>query len=136
MAFSTSDNHDDVLSEINITPLVDVMLVLLIVFIITTPLLTNAIKVNLPRTAQTESLKPNKTVTVSVDPQGHVYIDKTEVGNGLLEQRLIALKKQNGELTLSLQADQAVPYGSVAKVMASIQRAGVDHLSILTINGQ
>jgi biopolymer transport protein ExbD len=135
MALSTSDNHDDVMSEINITPLVDVMLVLLIVFIITTPLLTNVIKVNLPHTAQTESLKPNKTVTVSVDPQGHVYIDKTEVANAQLELRLIALKKQSGELTLSLQADQTVPYGSVTKVMASIQRAGVDHLSILTING-
>lgn len=135
MAFSTGDNNDDVLSEINITPLVDVMLVLLIVFIIATPLLTNAIKVSLPRTAQTESLKPAKTVTVSVDAQARIYIDKTEIASGLLEQQLIALKKQGGELTLNLQADQAVPYGNVAKVMASIQRAGVDHLSVLTING-
>jgi len=129
MAISTGEDRDDVLSEINITPLVDVMLVLLIVFIVTAPLLT------LPRTVPTEPLKPQKSVTVSVDAKGVVYIGKTQVDIDLLQQQLLEQKQENGTLNLNLQADEAVPYGSVAKVMAVIQRAGVDHLSVLTVNG-
>jgi biopolymer transport protein ExbD len=135
MAISTGEDRDDVLSEINITPLVDVMLVLLIVFIVTAPLLTNAVKVTLPRTVPTEPLKPQKSVTVSVDAKGVVYIGKTQVDIDLLQQQLLEQKQENGTLNLNLQADEAVPYGSVAKVMAVIQRAGVDHLSVLTVNG-
>ena len=136
MAFSAGEDRDDVLSEINITPLVDVMLVLLIVFIVTAPLLTNAVKVVLPRTQPTEPLKQQKSVTVSVDAGGTIYIGKTQVDIELLQQQLLEQKQASGMLNLSLQADQAVPYGSVARVMAVIQRAGVDHLSVLTINGQ
>lgn len=136
MAFSNSEDRDDVLSEINITPLVDVMLVLLIVFIVTAPLLTNVVKVTLPRTEPTNPLQPQKSVTVTVDAKGTIYIGKTQVDIDLLRQQLAEQKQATrGALNLNLQADQAVPYGSVAKVMAVIQRAGVDHLSVLTING-
>jgi len=93
------------------------------------------VKVTLPRTVPTEPLKPQKSVTVSVDAKGVVYIGKTQVDIDLLQQQLLEQKQENGTLNLNLQADEAVPYGSVAKVMAVIQRAGVDHLSVLTVNG-
>lgn len=135
MAFSTGGDSDDVLSEINITPLVDVMLVLLIVFIVTAPLLTNAVKVSLPKTEPTAPLVQKKAVTVSIDASGRIFIDKAPFELGGVEQQLAMLKQENGQLLLNLQADEAVPYGTVAKVMALIERAGVDKLSVLTMPG-
>jgi len=79
MAFSTSGDNDDVLAEINITPLVDVMLVLVVALIVTAPLLNNAIKVNLPKTVATQAPEPRKPIAVSVDAKGLVYVDREQV---------------------------------------------------------
>ena len=87
MAMSLGDS-EEVVSEINVTPLVDVMLVLLVVFIVTAPLLTNAIKVQLPQTSTRAPTEPKPAVTVSVDAKGKVYIDKTEVSLSTLEPLL------------------------------------------------
>jgi biopolymer transport protein ExbD len=135
MAFSTSADSDDVLSEINITPLVDVMLVLLVTFIVTAPLLNNAVHVNLPKTATTAPPPQVKAVTVSVDAQGKVFLDKRELPLTLLEPELRARVAVNKDLPLSLQADEGVPYGTVAKAMTAIERSGVTKLSVLTANG-
>lgn len=132
MAFTTGRDSSDVVSEINITPLVDVMLVLLVVFILTAPLLNNAVRINLPKTAATTPATPNKSVTVSVDGENRVYIDKREVALDALEPELRTLVGADPELALSLQADEAVPYRSVAQVIAHIQRSGVSKLSVLT----
>lgn len=132
MAFTTGRDSSDVVSEINITPLVDVMLVLLVVFILTAPLLNNAVRINLPKTAATTPATPNKSVTVSVDGENRVFIDKREVALAALEPELRTLVGANPELALSLQADEAVPYRSVAQVIAHIQRSGVSKLSVLT----
>lgn len=132
MAFNTSNDSDGVLSEINITPLVDVMLVLLVAFIVTAPALSNAVQVNLPKTAATTPPKDIKAVTVSVDPQGLIYINREQIASETLEPQLRALKAENEEITLNLQADETVPYGAVARVMASIERAGISRLSVLT----
>ena len=132
MAFTTGRDSSDVVSEINITPLVDVMLVLLVVFILTAPLLNNAVRINLPKTAATTPATPNKSVTVSVDGENRVYIDKREVALEALEPELRTLVGADPELALSLQADEAVPYRSVAQVIAHIQRSGVSKLSVLT----
>ena len=78
MAISTG-REDDVVSEINVTPLVDVMLVLLIVFIVTAPLMTNSVKVNLPKAAPTQSTQENKAVVLSVNPAGEIFLDKQKV---------------------------------------------------------
>jgi biopolymer transport protein ExbD len=131
MAFSTA-TEGDVQSEINITPLVDVMLVLLIVFMVTAPLLTNAIKVNLPKTAVTAPPEPHKAVNLSVDAHGQVFLDKTPVAATDIEPRLKALNTASPDLSLHLHADEAVSYGTVAQVMASIERAGITKLSVLT----
>ncbi|SFU83064.1 ExbD/TolR family protein [Pseudoduganella namucuonensis] len=135
MAFSTGRDSSDVVSEINITPLVDVMLVLLVVFILTAPLLNNAVKINLPKTATTAPPTTNKAVTVSVDGDSRVFIDKREVALEGLEPELRQLVAADPELALSLQADQGVPYRAVAKVIANIQRSGVSKLSVLTEPG-
>jgi biopolymer transport protein ExbD len=132
MAFTTGRDSSDVVSEINITPLVDVMLVLLVVFILTAPLLNNAVRINLPKTATTTPATPNKSVTVSVDGENRIFIDKREVPLALLEPELRTLVGADPELALSLQADQGVPYKAVAQVIAHIQRSGVSKLSVLT----
>lgn len=132
MAFTTGSDRADVLADINITPLVDVMLVLLVTFIITAPLLNNAVHINLPKTATTAPPTDSKPVTVSIDGNNRIYIDKREVSLEAVEPELHALVIHDPDLALSLQADEGVPYRSVAKVIANIQRSGVTRLSVLT----
>lgn len=131
MAISTSQD-DDVVSDINITPLVDVMLVLLIVFIVTAPLLTNSVKVNLPKAAPTQSTDQNKALVISVKPDGAIFLDKAPVNLENFEQEITQRKNANGKLALNLNADETVPYGTVAKLLASIERVGVEKLSVIT----
>ena len=126
-------DSDEVLSEINITPMVDVMLVLLVVFIITAPLMTNAIKVNLPDTDVTVQIEePKKPVVVSVDEQGRIYLDKDEYSLDVIESELASRKAQDPEIRLNLNADETVPYGTVAKLMVLIEKAGISRLSFVT----
>ncbi|WP_130803749.1 ExbD/TolR family protein [Acinetobacter ihumii] len=131
MAISTSQD-DDVVSEINITPLVDVMLVLLIVFIVTAPLLTNSVKVNLPKAAPTQTTDQTKAVVVSVKPNGDIFLDQDKVSLDHFEQQIQQRKQLNPKLALNINADETVPYGTVAKLLASIERVGVDRLSVIT----
>jgi biopolymer transport protein ExbD len=131
MAFSSQED-DSVVSEINVTPLVDVMLVLLVSFILTIPVLANAVHVNLPKTVNTTPPDQQKSVTVTVDSGGIVYLDNEAISPEQLGSRLQALKAANSELSLHLRADDRVPYGPVARVMAIIEHAGVARLSILT----
>lgn len=134
MAISSGGgDSDEVLSEINITPMVDVMLVLLVVFIITAPLMTNAIKVNLPDTDVTVQIEePKKPVVVSVDEQGRIYLDKDEYSLDVIESELASRKAQDPEIRLNLNADETVPYGTVAKLMVLIEKAGIQRLSFIT----
>jgi biopolymer transport protein ExbD len=134
MVIQTQGDADDVMSEINVTPLVDVMLVLLVVFIVTAPLLANAIKVQLPKTATTAPIETKKAVTLSVDAQGRVYVDKTETSLARIESELKALHGAQPDLAVHLSADESSNYGLVAKVMAAVDRAGVSKLSVVTLN--
>lgn len=136
MSISTGESHDDVLSEINVTPLVDVMLVLLIVFIVTAPLLTNSVRVNLPKAAPTQATEQTKAITLSITPDGQIHLDKDVVALSDFEASLQARKQDNPKLALNLNADDKVPYGTVAKVLASIERVGVERLSVLTVPAQ
>jgi biopolymer transport protein ExbD len=131
MAIVTQDD-DSELSDINITPLVDVMLVLLVAFVITIPVFTNAIHVNLPKTVTTTPPDELKAVTVTVDGGGKVFLNNSEVSRADLERQLQALKSANPDLTLHLRADERVSYGPVAKVMAAIEHAGIARVAILT----
>lgn len=134
MAFNTKDDGDDIMGEINVTPLVDVMLVLLVVFIVTAPLLTNAVHVNLPKTEDTAPPEEKEAVYLSVDAQGKIFIDKKEISIDSIESELKTRKEADPELALNLNADDGVQYGTVAKVMSSIERAGVTKLSVLTLS--
>ncbi|MCF5227195.1 biopolymer transporter ExbD [Pseudomonas syringae] len=131
MAFSTQDT-DEVLSEINVIPLVDVMLVLLVVFIVTAPLLTNSIPINLPKTESVAPVEQKDPLVVSIDGQGKLFINKDEIQPDLLETNLKAAKEKAPEVRVQLQADNGVNYGEVARAMASIERAGITKLSVIT----
>jgi len=116
MAFQAQGEADEVMSEINVTPLVDVMLVLLVVFIVTAPLLTNAVKVHLPQTAMTAPPEQKSAVTVSIDGEGKIYLDKIQTALSAVEP------------------EESSSYGLVAKVMSAVDRAGISKLSVLTLN--
>jgi len=134
MAFSSGgSDSDEVFGEINVTPLVDVMLVLLVTFIITAPMLTNTINVNLPDTQPTfQQKEPEKPTVISVDETGKVYIDKEGYPLAEIETELVKRKNENPEIRLNLNADEKVNYGVIAKVMAAIERAGIDRLSFIS----
>jgi biopolymer transport protein ExbD len=132
MAISASGDNEDVVSEINVTPLVDVMLVLLVVFIVTAPLLSNAVTVNLPKTAINSPPAQKKSLSVSIDAQSKIYIDRNEVPLASLEGELKKLHASNPEIAVQLNADQGVNYGVVAKAISSVDRAGVKRLSVMT----
>lgn len=133
---SGSSDSDEVLSEINITPMVDVMLVLLVVFIITAPLMTNAINVNLPDTETTVKIEePKKPLVLSVDAEGKIYLDKDEYSLEIIRQELESRKAADPELRLNLNADETVDYGVVAKVMVLVEKAGIERLSVVTEAG-
>lgn len=124
MGIITSNDNDGMMSDINITPLVDVMLVLLIVFIVTAPLLMNAVSVKLPKANVDPAITQTESAHISVDAQGDLYIDEVQVSQSELEAML---KQANNtqDYAVDIMADEAVSYGVVAKVMAVIQRAGI-----------
>jgi biopolymer transport protein TolR len=135
MAFHVSEEDElGALSEINVTPLVDVMLVLLIIFMVTAPLLTQGLTVELPK-AEGASFETtsNKPSTVSITENGIVHLDGKSVGGGDLEMTLgSALRGRNVRRAL-LEADQAVPYGRVIEVVDVMNRAGVEQLGMITV---
>ncbi|MBD8594693.1 biopolymer transporter ExbD [Pseudomonas sp. CFBP 8758] len=131
MAFSTQDT-DEVLSEINVTPLVDVMLVLLVVFIVTAPLLTNSIPINLPKTESVAPAEQKDPLVVSIDGQGKLFINKDEIQPDLLQVNLQNARQKDPDVRVQLQADDGVNYGEVARAMASIEKAGITKLAVIT----
>jgi len=132
MAFSYQDS-EEVLSEINVTPLVDVMLVLLVVFIVTAPLLTNAIPINLPKTESVAPADQKDPLVVSIDGKGKLFVNKDEIQPDLLRANLVSAQaKAGGDLRVQLQADDTVDYGVVARAMATIERAGITKLAVIT----
>lgn len=132
MAFQNNSNQE-MMSEINVTPLVDVMLVLLVVFIVTAPLLTQAVGVKLPKTVATGVSAPVKHKTVDIDAQGGVKLDDVLLDDDQLQRQLITLVGAQKDFELRVQADTAVPYGRVAQVMAIAQKAQVDKLTFVSI---
>ena len=131
MAFSTQDT-DEVLSEINVTPLVDVMLVLLVVFIVTAPLLTNSIPINLPKTEAVAPAEQKDPLVVSIDGHGKLFINKDEIQPDLLQTNLQTARQKDPGVRVQLQADNGVNYGEVARAMASIEKAGITKLAVIT----
>lgn len=127
-----SQMNGGMMSEINVTPLVDVMLVLLTVFIVTAPLMMNAVSVNLPKVAPTESLSVDHNAKLSIDATGGISLDATPIDASALEDTLKA-RNSTGDLQVEIMADEAVSYKVVAQVMSHIQRAGVDQFTFVML---
>ncbi|MEN0037863.1 MAG: biopolymer transporter ExbD [Cellvibrio sp.] len=136
MAFGGGlDDDVDVMNEINMTPLVDVMLVLLIIFIITVPVLTHSVKVDLPRADNTPNeLKP-ETVNLAVNADGHVYWNETQVTMEELELRLATEASKQPQPEVHIRGDRTVDYEHVIKTMAAVQRSGILKLGFVTEPG-
>jgi biopolymer transport protein TolR len=120
------------MSEINVTPLVDVMLVLLIIFMITAPLIQQGVKVNLPEAKAAPVEATDKKLVLSIDAAQRVFIGDAEVPLLELEEKLKANARAQADKELYLHADRAIPYGIVVEVMAAAQRAGVNNVGMIT----
>jgi biopolymer transport protein TolR len=119
------------LAEINVVPLVDVVLVLLIIFMITAPLMLRGIDIELPKSS-VNTIKPEERVVVTVARDRAVYLDKERVARVLLDDKLAKLARAKPDVTLYLRADRDVPYGAVVEVMDAVKRAGIDRLGMVT----
>jgi biopolymer transport protein TolR len=119
-------------SEINVTPLVDVMLVLLIIFMVAAPLMTVGVPIELPETRAKQLQSNNEPVTVSVDDKGIVYLQEAEITLDDLVPKLQAMAKGGVEEQIFVRADQAVDYGFVMKVMGALNSAGFKKLGLVT----
>ena len=120
------------MSEINVTPMVDVMLVLLIIFMVTAPLIQQGVKVNLPDARATPVEAKDKKLVLTVDVQKRVFIGDVEVALADLEEKLKTNAKAQADKEVYLHADRELPYGVVVEVMAAAQRAGIDNLGMVT----
>ena len=124
------------MSEINVTPLVDVMLVLVVIFIITAPLLASSIRLDLPRTDAAKPSESPKFVTVTLDKAGSTFLDERPVTPDELAERLAEAARRDPEMEVQLRADQAVPYGRVIEVMGAAQKAGLNRVGFVADPGQ
>jgi len=124
-----AERDREVMSEINVTPFVDVMLVLLIIFMVTAPLLQQGIDVNLPK-AKGKDMPPEERITLVVKRDQKIYMNDTPVTVGEMRRKLESVSKMNPNVFL--KADKDVPYGLVVEVMGEIKEAGIEKLGMVT----
>lgn len=127
--------NDPLMSEINVTPFVDVMLVLLIIFMVTAPMMVQGVDVDLP-TATSQSLPTDEqNLIISIDADMKVYINEQEISAAFLAEKLEAVMENLDKKNVYLKADKKVPYGVVVNVMSQIKKAGVARLGMITLPG-
>jgi Biopolymer transport protein ExbD/TolR. len=133
MAFKPQSEDEGAMSDINVTPLVDVMLVLVIILLVTAPLLTQSVHVTLPKTAATTPDVKEQPLQLGVDAQGLITLNKLPMTDlATLETALKDELLRNPEIGLHLYADQDVVYAKVAEVMATVQHAGIAKIAFVT----
>ena len=132
MAFETQDDSDEVMNEINMTPLVDVMLVLLIIFIITVPVMKHAVNIELPRASNAASIAKPATLRLSIDAQGRYFLNDVSVSDEALSPQLQAAAAHNPQPDLHIRGDKAVRYERVAQAMAAAQQADLRKIGFIT----
>jgi biopolymer transport protein ExbD len=132
MAMGTQDTDDQMLSEINMIPFIDVMLVLLIIFIITVPVINHAVSVDLPRASNQKLLDKPQNVRLTVNAEGAYFWNDEAVADAVFEQRLQAVASQQPQPELHIRGDRAVRYERVAQALAAAQRAGVQKIGFVT----
>ncbi|MEQ1484163.1 biopolymer transporter ExbD [Methyloglobulus sp.] len=134
MAFKPQSDNEGAMSEINVTPLVDVMLVLVIILLVTAPLLTQSVHVKLPKTAETTANIEDQPLQLGIDAQGAITLNKQAIADlSALETILKNELVKNKEVALHLYADQAVVYKKVAEIMATVQHAGIAKIAFVTV---
>ena len=133
MAFGRLERRTEAqpMSEINVTPLVDVMLVLLVIFMLTAPLLTSAVRLDFPSAEAPPAASAPVALTLSLNAKGELFLSDRPVTPEQLRQRLQAAARANPETELQLRADQALAYGKVVEVMALAQKAGLSHIGFV-----
>lgn len=122
-------------SEINVTPLVDVMLVLLVIFILTAPLLTSAIRLDLPQSKAAQAGEAPESISLSLTSAGDIFLNDKPVTLGALPTELAQIGLQKPQVEIQLRADQAVPYGQVLELMGLAQQAGLSRIGFVTAPG-
>ena len=120
------------MAEINVTPLVDVVLVLLIIFMVTAPMMTKGLKIQLPRTTAKALPQKHQPVVVSMNSKGAIFLNGVRIDERGLIARLKKIRKDSPGKQVFLKADKAVKYGVVARLMASMREAGIEDLGLVT----
>jgi len=118
-------------SDINVTPLVDVMLVLVVIFLITAPLLGSSIRLDLPSAASAKPAEAATSVTVVLDAQGRIFVDDQPLDDAQLAERLARAARANPDTEIQLRADRSVPYGRVVELMGAAQQAGLNRIGFV-----
>ena len=132
MAIGTQNDNDDVMAEINMIPFIDVMLVLLIIFIITVPVIKHAVNIELPQASVNKVQDKPENVRLSVDAQGQYFWNEQRVDDAEFARRLSASAAQEPQPELHIRGDKAVRYERVAQAMAAAQRAGLRKIGFIT----
>lgn len=134
MAFKPQSEDESAMSEINVTPLVDVMLVLVIILLVTAPLLTQSVQVKLPKTTETVADTQAQPLQLGIDAQGVITLNKNPIADlATLETALKSEFAKDAEIGVHLYADQAVVYAKVAEVMATVQHAGISKIAFVSV---
>jgi len=119
------------MGEINMTPLIDVMLVLLVIFMIAAPLMTSSLRLDLPKSEAATPSDTPKFIAVSIAPDGALFLGEEKLDAKTFQQRVAALASANAELEVQLRADKAVPYGTVAELIGWVQGAGLSRIAFV-----
>ncbi|MDO9566413.1 MAG: protein TolR [Candidatus Desulfaltia sp.] len=128
----TSGDHNKLMSDINVTPFVDVMLVLLIIFMVTAPMMMQGVDVSLPKTTS-EPLSPKEDhIVITIDSNNQVYINDYHVTLDFLKEKLIKIFEGRTDREIYLRADKGITYGVVVRVMSEIKEAGIDKVGMVT----
>jgi len=128
----TSGDQNKLMSDINVTPFVDVMLVLLIIFMVTAPMMMQGVDVSLPKTTS-EPLSPKEDhIVITIDSNNQVYINDYHVTLDFLKEKLIKIFEGRIDREIYLRADKGIPYGVVVRVMSEIKEAGIDKVGMVT----
>ena len=128
----SGNNGKRFMSEINVTPFVDVMLVLLIIFMVTAPMMMQGVDVNLPQTTAKNIKTKEDPLILSVNSKREIFLENRKVSLNDLEKKVKSIFKYRREKEVLLKADKDVPYGFVIKVMASVKNAGIEKLGMIT----
>lgn len=136
MTFNMNGKNRSAMSEINVTPLVDVMLVLLIIFMVTAPMMQEGIAVDLPEAKGSELTKKQEVdeIVISVSGQGKIYVNENPVPEDALPQTILDMTRKGGSPEVYLRADKEVPYGIVVRIMAALKAAGIANLGMITVS--